>query len=58
MREYREDYGHEGKPTSNYYEQKFIIYLEVAESNLYTEEEQRRLFRNHTNKSKKSKNNK
>lgn len=41
---YRKDYGHEGKPRSDYYEQKFIVYLEIAESNLYTEEEQKEAF--------------
>ncbi|PIZ96144.1 MAG: hypothetical protein COX80_02335 [Candidatus Magasanikbacteria bacterium CG_4_10_14_0_2_um_filter_33_14] len=44
MSEYRKDYGHEGKPRSDYYEQKFIIYLEITESNLYTEEEQKEAF--------------
>lgn len=44
MSEYRTDYGHEGKPRSDYYEQKFVVYLEIAESNLYTEEEQKEAF--------------
>ncbi len=44
MSEYRKDYGHEGKPRSDYYEQKFIVYLEIAESNLYTEEENKSAF--------------
>ena len=44
MSEYRKDYGHEGKPRSDYYEQKFIVYLEITESNLYTEEENQSAF--------------
>ncbi len=44
MSEYRKDYGYEGKPRSDYYEQKFIVYLEIAESNLYTEEENQSAF--------------
>lgn len=44
MSEYRKDYGYKGKPRSDYYEQKFIVYLEIAESSLYTEEENQFAF--------------
>jgi len=44
MEEYRKDYGYEGKPQSDYYEQKFIVYLEMAECELYTDEEKKTAF--------------
>ncbi len=44
MSEFRKDYGHEGKPWSDYYEQKFIVYLNIAESNLYSIKENKIAF--------------
>lgn len=44
MKEYRKDYSSDGKPKANYYEQKFIIYLEISDSYLYNEEEKRIAF--------------
>lgn len=44
MEEYRQDYGYEGKPRSDYYEQMFIVYLEIAECDFYTNEEKKTAF--------------
>ncbi|MBA7712780.1 hypothetical protein ES703_121770 [subsurface metagenome] len=49
MDEYRKDYGYEGKPQSDYYEQKFIVYLEIAECELCTDEEKKIAFQNTCN---------
>jgi hypothetical protein len=38
------DYDYEGKPLADYYEQKFKIYLAIAESELYTDEERKKAF--------------
>jgi len=43
MNEYTKSY-YEGKPHSSYYEEKFKIYMEVALSNFYTEEENKQAF--------------
>lgn len=43
MSEFRVGYNNEGKPTSDY-EQKFIVYLDIAESNLYSIEENKTAF--------------
>lgn len=44
MSEFRKNYGHEGKPIPDYYEQKFIVYLDIAQSNLYSVEENKIAF--------------
>lgn len=44
MTEYRKDYDYEGKPRPDYYEEKFKVYLEIATSDLYTEEEKQFAF--------------
>jgi hypothetical protein len=44
MEEYRKDYGYEGKPRSDYYEQKFKIYLAMAQCNSYTGNEKKKAF--------------
>ena len=44
MREYRKDYDYENKPQSDYYEQRFIVYLEIAECDLYTDEKKKTAF--------------
>ena len=44
MGEYRKDYSYESKPQSDYYEQRFIVYLEIAECDLYTDEEKKTAF--------------
>lgn len=44
MEEYRQDYDYEGKSRSDYYEQKFIVYLEIAECDFYTNEEKKIAF--------------
>ncbi len=44
MTEFRKNYGHKGKPRPDYYEQKFIVYLNIAESNLYSIEENKIAF--------------
>lgn len=46
MKDYEESYNYEGKPNSDYYEQKFKIYMEVALSNFYTETENKQAFEN------------
>jgi len=35
MTNYRKDYNFKGKPKADYYEEKFKVYLEVVNSNLY-----------------------
>lgn len=42
--EYRFGYDFENKPKADYYEQKFIVYIEIAESDIYTEEEKKVAF--------------
>lgn len=44
MNEYRKDYGYDGKPDADYYEQKFKIYLEIAQSYFYTKDERKKAF--------------
>lgn len=44
MEEYRLDYDHEGKHRADYYEQKFIVYIKVTESDIYTDEEKKTAF--------------
>lgn len=44
MTEYRRDYDYKGKPRRDYYEEKFKVYLEIATSDLYTEEEKKLAF--------------
>jgi hypothetical protein len=45
MKEYRKDYGYEGKPKSDYYEQKFKVYLSIAQCNSYTGNEKKKAFK-------------
>lgn len=44
MKEYRKDYSYEGKPKSDYYEQKYKVYLAIAQCNLYTDNEKKEAF--------------
>ena len=44
MAEYTRDYGHEGKLNPDYYEQRFLIYLAIAQSDFYTEDERKEAF--------------
>ncbi len=44
MEEYRLGYDHDGKHRADYYEQKFVIYIEVSESDIYTDEEKEKAF--------------
>lgn len=44
MEEYRKEYGYEGKTKSDYYEQKFKVYLAIAQCNLYTDNEKKEAF--------------
>lgn len=44
MSDFRFDYDHEGKPEVVYYERKIEIYLSIAESDLYTEDEKKQAF--------------
>ena len=44
MNEYRRDYDYQGKPESDYYEQRFIVYLKIAENELYTDKEKKNAF--------------
>lgn len=37
--EFQMDYDYEGKPYAEYYEQKFVVYLEISKSELYSDEE-------------------
>jgi hypothetical protein len=37
--EFHMDYDYESKPHAEYYEQKFVVYLEIAKSELYSDEE-------------------
>lgn len=46
MSEYKKDYRYDSKPNSDYYEQKFKIYLEIAESDFYTKKERKKAFKN------------
>ena len=46
MSEYKQDYRYDSKPASDYYEQKFKIYLIVAQSDFYTREERKQSFEN------------
>ena len=45
MTEYRRDYDYKDKPRADYYEEKFKVYLEIATSDLYTEEEKKLAFK-------------
>jgi DNA polymerase III delta prime subunit len=44
MEEYGKDYNYKGKPSSSYYEQKFKVYLAIAQCNSYTENEKKNAF--------------
>jgi len=44
MNEYRLDTDHQNKPQADYYEQKFIVYLDIAESDLYSDKEKKDAF--------------
>ncbi|AWD65400.1 hypothetical protein C2I28_10310 [Priestia megaterium] len=44
MKDYRFDYGYERKPRADYYEEKFKVYFEIANLELYTEEEKKLAF--------------
>ena len=44
MNEYRKDYTYEGKPLSDFYEQKFKVYLNIAEYDFYTDKEKKNAF--------------
>ncbi len=46
MKEYKKDYGYDSKPDSDYYEQKFKIYVAIAQSNFYTSKERKEAFEN------------
>ena len=46
MKEYKKYYRYDGKPASDYYEQKFKIYMAIAESDFYTKGEQEKAFCN------------
>lgn len=39
--EFQMKYDYEGKPFADYYEQKFVVYLEIAKSELYSTEEKK-----------------
>ncbi len=44
MSEYKKDYRYDSKPDSDYYEQKFKIYLAVAQSDFYINNERKKAF--------------
>jgi len=44
MKEYNKRYGDDGKPFSDYCEQKFKIYLAIAQSDFYTKDERKKTF--------------
>ncbi|WHY87574.1 hypothetical protein QNH39_07020 [Neobacillus novalis] len=44
MEDYDYSYDYEGKPKPDYFEQKFVIYLAIAECELYTDEEKKIAF--------------
>ena len=44
MSEYKKDYRYDNKPDSDYYEQKFKIYLDIAQSDFYTKDERKKAF--------------
>jgi len=46
MNEYKKDYRYDSKPNPDYYEQKFRIYLEIAQSDFYTKDERKKAFEN------------
>ena len=46
MSEYKKDYRYDSKPDPDYYEQKFEIYLAVAQSDFYTKSERKKSFEN------------
>ncbi|MBN2198108.1 NACHT domain-containing protein [Candidatus Wolfebacteria bacterium] len=44
MQKYRKDYDYENKPYTDTYEQKFKVYLGIAKSGLYTEQQKKEAF--------------
>lgn len=44
INEYRKDYDFEGKVRPDFYEQIFVVYLNIAENNLYSDEEREKAF--------------
>jgi len=44
MNEYKKDYRYDSKPDPDYYEQKFKIYLAIAQSDFYTKAERKKAF--------------
>lgn len=44
MSQFSINYGDGGKPMGDFYEQKFVVYLQIAKSDLYTEEEKQEAF--------------
>ncbi len=46
MKEYAMDYRYDSKPVADYFEQKFKIYLVIAQSDFYTDEEREKAFEN------------
>jgi hypothetical protein len=44
MSEYKKDYRYDSKPDPDYYEQKFKIYLAIAQSDFYTKSERKQAF--------------
>lgn len=44
MEEYRKDYNYKGKPKSDYYEQKFEVYLAITQCNSYMDSEKKEAF--------------
>ena len=46
MEEYKKNYRYDSKPDPDYFEQKFKIYLAIAQSDSYTKEERKKAFEN------------
>lgn len=42
---FAKDYDYQGKPQADYYEQQFVIYIELAKNELYTEEDRKNAFK-------------